>query len=74
MCYQTHMTKLEDIEKAVTELTPDQLAQFRDWFEAFDAVRFDEEIARDAQSGRLDALAERAREDHRKGRAREKRA
>lgn len=65
------MTKLEDIEKAVTELTPEQLAQFRDWFEAFDAARFDEKIARDAQSGRLDALAERAREDYRKGHARE---
>jgi hypothetical protein len=65
------MTKLEDIEKAVTQLTPDQLAQFRDWFEAFDAARFDEKIARDAQGGRLDALAERAGEDYRKGRARE---
>jgi hypothetical protein len=65
------MTKLEDIEKAVTELTPEQLAQFRDWFEALDAARFDEKVARDAQSGRLDALAERARDAYRKGRARE---
>ena len=65
------MTKLEDIEKAVTQLTPEQLAQFRDWFEAFDAARFDDKIARDAQSGRLDSLAERALNDFRKGRARE---
>ncbi|HWV55167.1 hypothetical protein [Pseudorhodoplanes sp.] len=65
------MTKLEEIEQAVTQLTPDQLAKFRDWFEAFDAARFDEKIARDAKSGRLDALAERARDDYRKGRARE---
>lgn len=60
------MTKLEDIEKAVTQLTADQLAQFRDWFEAFDVARFDETIARDSQSGRLDALAERARDGYRK--------
>ncbi|HWV40535.1 hypothetical protein [Pseudorhodoplanes sp.] len=65
------MTKLEEIEQAVSRLTPDQLAKFRDWFEAFDAARFDEKITRDATSGRLDALAERAREDYRKGRARE---
>jgi len=65
------MTKLEDIEQAVTQLTPEQLAQFRDWFEAFDAARFDEKIEHDAQSGRLDALADRARDDYRRGRARE---
>ncbi len=65
------MTKLEEIEQAVTQLTPDQLAKFREWFETFDAARFDEKIARDAQTGRLDALAERARDDYRKGRTRE---
>ena len=61
------VTKLEEIEKAVTQLTPDQLAKFSDGFEAFDAARFDERIAHD---GRLDALAERARKHYRRGRAR----
>jgi len=40
------MTTIEDIEKAVAELSPDQLARFRAWFEEFDAVRFDEKIER----------------------------
>jgi hypothetical protein len=62
---------IEDIEKAVAELPPDQLAQFRDWFERFDAVRFDQKIERDASAGRLDGLAEQAIDDFRKGRARE---
>jgi len=62
---------IEDIEKAVAELPPDQLAQFRDWFERFDAVRFDQKIERDAAAGRLDGLAEQAIDDFRKGRARE---
>jgi len=61
----------EDIEKAVAELPPDQLAQFRDWFERFDAVRFDQKIERDAAAGRPDGLAEQAIGDFRKGRARE---
>ena len=62
---------IEDLEKAVAKLPPDQLARFRAWFEAFDAARFDEKIERDAKSGKLDKYAEDAMDDHRKGRARE---
>jgi hypothetical protein len=65
------MTKLEDIEKAVTELPADQLAKFRTWFEEFEAARFDQKIERDAKAGRLDRLAEQALADFRAGRARE---
>jgi hypothetical protein len=65
------MSTLEDIEKALTELPPDQLAEFRAWFEAFDATRFDEKIERDAKAGRLERLAEQALADFRAGRARE---
>ena len=32
------MTTTEDIEKAVEQLTPRELARFRVWFEAFDAA------------------------------------
>jgi hypothetical protein len=65
------MTKLEDIEKAVTKLAPAELAKFRAWFDAFDAARFDERLERDAESGKLDQLAYKARADFRAGRARE---
>ena len=62
---------IENLEKAVPKLAPDQLAKFRDWFEAFDAARFDEKIERDAKAGKLDRLAEQALTDFREGRARE---
>ena len=62
---------IDDIEKAISKLPPDQLARFRAWFEAFDAVRFDEKIERDAKDGKLDKLADRAISDYRKGHARE---
>jgi len=62
---------IEDLENAVAKLAPDQLAKFRDWFEAFDAARFDEEIERDAKAGKLDRLADQALTDFREGRARE---
>jgi hypothetical protein len=62
---------LSDLENAVAKLAPDQLAKFRDWFDAFDAARFDGKIERDAKAGKLDRLAEQARADFDKGRARE---
>jgi hypothetical protein len=65
------MTKVEDIEKAVAELRPDEFARFRGLFEEFEAARFDERIERDAKSGRLDGLAEQALADFRAGRTRE---
>lgn len=65
------MTKLDDIEKAIARLAPDELTQFREWFEAFDGARFDEKIERDAASGKLDRMAEQAVADFRKDHARE---
>ena len=62
---------IEDLENAVAKLAPDQLAKFRDWFDAFDAARFDSKIERDAKAGKLDRLAEQALADFDKGRARE---
>jgi hypothetical protein len=60
---------IEDIKKAVASLPPDQYAEFRAWFEAFDADHFDRKIERDAQAGKLDRLADQAIDDLRKSRA-----
>ncbi len=65
------MTKLEDIEKAVAQLAPSEFDRFRAWFEELQAARFDQKIERDAQSGKLDRLADAAVADFRSGRARE---
>lgn len=65
------MGKIEDIEKAVSELSAEELARFRAWYAEFDARCFDEKIERDAKAGRLNELAERALADHKAGRARE---
>ena len=62
---------IEDLEKAVAKLPPEQFAEFRAWFEALDAARFDQKVERDAMSGKLDRLADQAIDDFRKGRARE---
>ncbi|MBI5132164.1 MAG: hypothetical protein HZA66_22195 [Rhodopseudomonas palustris] len=65
------MTTAEDIEKAVERLPPRELARFRAWFEAFDAQQFDAAIARDAEAGKLDDLADEALAAHRAGQSRE---
>jgi len=67
----TQSMTVEDLEKAIAKLPPDQFAEFRAWFEEFDAARFDQKIERDAKSGKLDALADQAIDDVRKGRARD---
>jgi hypothetical protein len=68
--YTDSMT-VEDLERAVSELPPDQLAKLREWFEAFDGTRFDQKIVRDAKFDKLDRLADQAIDDFCKGRARE---
>ena len=65
------MTTAEDIEKAIEQLAPAELARFRAWFEAFDAEQFDAAIERDAHAGRLDSHAGEAIAAHRAGRTRE---
>jgi hypothetical protein len=61
----------EDIEKAVEQLAPPELARFRAWFEGVDAAQFDAAIERDARAGKLDALAEEALAAHRAGHSRD---
>lgn len=65
------MTRIEDIEKAVEALSPEELARFRAWFEEFDARLFDEKIERDAKAGKLDKLIADARANHEAGRREE---
>jgi hypothetical protein len=65
------MNAIEEIEKAVANLPPGDLAVFAAWFEAFEAERFDKRILQDAEAGKLDSLAEAALTEFRKGLARE---
>jgi len=65
------MTTAEEVEKAVEQLAPQELARFRAWFEAFEASRFDAAIERDAAAGRLDAFAEEAIAAYRAGQSRD---
>jgi len=63
------MSKVDDLERQVQQLSADELAAFRRWFAEFDAEAQDRQIELDAKSGRLDSLAERAREAHATGKS-----
>jgi hypothetical protein len=65
------MTSTENIEKAVEQLPPRELARIRAWFDEFDARQFDAAIERDVEADKLDALADEAIAAHRVGRSRE---
>lgn len=64
------MSRLEDIERAVSELPPEDLRRFREWFSEFDDALWDRQIEHDSDSGRLEALANEARAEHRNRRTR----
>lgn len=52
-----------DLEAAVLNLSPDDLARFAAWFEEYRADEWDRQIESDALAGRLDAAGRRADAD-----------
>ena len=64
------MTKLETIEKAVTELSDEERVKLRAWLDELDEQAFDAKIERDAKAGKLDKLGERAIANYKAGRFR----
>jgi hypothetical protein len=65
------MEGLQELQRAVARLSPDELARFREWFEEFDAKIWDQQFEADARSGKLDRVADQAIADFRAGRCRE---
>jgi len=61
------MSKVKDLEQQVQALSPEELAQFREWFLEFDWAVWDRELERDVRAGKLDAMAEKAIQDFKAG-------
>lgn len=51
------MTNIQKIEQEISNLQPHELAEFRAWFDKFDADRWDNQFESDVKSGKLDKLA-----------------
>ncbi|GBE04745.1 hypothetical protein BMS3Abin10_00361 [bacterium BMS3Abin10] len=65
------MSKIEEIEKEVQGLKPDELEDFRKWFWEFDAEAWDRQFEKDALAGKLDSLAEAALKSFKSGKCSE---
>ena len=65
------MSRVENVEGQVQQLTSEELRSFREWFVRFDADAWDRQFESDVQSGKLDELAERALRDYKAGQATE---
>jgi hypothetical protein len=62
------MNNLQEIEQAVSQLSAEELANFRGWFAEFDAEIWDRQFEEDVAAGRLDGLAQRALKHLQEGR------
>ncbi|MYC14615.1 MAG: hypothetical protein F4Y39_12875 [Gemmatimonadetes bacterium] len=65
------MPAVQELQADVAQLSPDELARFRAWFEEFDAKVWDKQIEEDVKLGKLDHLANQAIADFRAGNVRE---
>jgi len=62
------MTNLQEIERAVSQLSQEELAAFRVWFAEFDAKIWNQQFEKDVASGRLNGLAKQALQHLQEGR------
>jgi hypothetical protein len=65
------MTKLEEIETAIAQLNPEEIAKLGTWFDELRADLWDQQIERDIKAGKLDKLADKWRADHAAGKSTE---
>jgi hypothetical protein len=65
------MSTLEEIEAAVQQLPPAKRAEFRAWFQSFDATDWDQQMEDDVTAGNLEWLANEAISDSKAGRCSE---
>ena len=62
------MSTVEEIESAVSQLTPPDYEKFRQWLSDYHNRVWDREMERDAQAGHFDGLAQEALDDLKNGR------
>ena len=60
---------VKEIENAITELSTEDVAELSAWFADYQAKRWDEQIERDLDEGRLDALLEKVDAEYEAGEA-----
>ena len=60
---------VREIENAITQLSPEDLAELSAWLADYQAKVSDDQIERDLDEGRMDALLEEVDEEYKAGEA-----
>lgn len=61
------MAKVDEIKTAIESLPEDEFVQLREWFSEKDWEKWDRQIEKDSESGKLDFLIAEALEEKRTG-------
>jgi hypothetical protein len=61
------MSSVEQIEEAITQLSPEEFAKLRQWILERDWEEWDAQIEADAKNGKLDRLFAQAVAEHKAG-------
>ncbi len=65
------MSTVKEIEEAISRLPKYEFAALREWLDEFEARIWDEQFEKDAKSGKLDKLAQKAVKDYQAKKCRE---
>ena len=65
------MQAVQELQAAISQLSAEELARFREWFDKFDAEVWDRQFEEDAKSGKLDQLANQAIADFQAGKCKQ---
>jgi hypothetical protein len=65
------MSRVQELEKQIEQLSDAELAEFRRWYAEFDANVWDRQFEADVKAGKLDAMADQALRDHAAGKSTE---
>jgi hypothetical protein len=58
---------IKEIESAIAQLPPAEVAKLAEWFAEFQAQVWDRQLEQDVNSGRLDELLKQAEQDFEQG-------
>ncbi len=59
---------VKEIESAISQLPPSEVAELAAWFEEYHAQLWDRQLEKELKAGRLDSLLEEAEQDFQSGR------
>ena len=63
------MSTVQEIENAIAQLSEEEFKNFKEWFDKYAASAWDQKIADNIESGKLDLFAEEALSEFQNGKA-----